>query len=337
MNKNLYEALEICLQLLKTGSDLESVLKRFPEMEDDLLPLLEISQQARLLAIAEVPATALRRGKAHVLQYATRTPASGFKSRVRRSLFAFPRLAFSLAVAIIFFLLSGTGMVRASSGALPGDNLYPVKRTLEDVHLLLVFNPEGREALQNEFGQKRLKEVDKLMIEKRHEAISFAGMVMEQNGNVWVVSGVPVHITAASRLPLEPVSAGATVMVKGWTNVQGFVEAERVEILMPGPTLAPTETRSQQDRLDNGNPAVERGDNNQDEGESESSSDVHQSISISGDNENSSNSDSADSNDNGNNYVENYKDTNHSGSEEKNNNGSNSGERHDKNDNGNHD
>jgi Domain of unknown function (DUF5667) len=341
MNKELYETLEMCLQALETGSDLESVLKRFPETANDLRPLLEVSQQARLLAISEVPATALRRGKARVLKYATRTRTSGFKSRKRWLLFAFPRLAISLAAALIFFLASGTGLVRASNGALPGDNLYPVKRTWEDVRLLLVFNPEGRETLQSEFEQERLQEVDKLMVEKRHVTISFAGVVTEQNENVWVVSGVSVHITAASHLPQEPVTAGATVRVTGWTTTQGFVEAESVEILMPGlvlPTLAPTETEGQQeDTLDHGGPAVGQGNN---PGEVESSSDEHHSTGVSGDNENSSDSDSTNSNDSGSSYDESHKDKDRSGSgggsEEQHNDGSSRGE-HNENGSGNHD
>jgi Domain of unknown function (DUF5667) len=283
MNEELYEALEVCLQTLETGADLESALKRFPEMKDDLRPLLETSQQARLLAIPEVPLATLRRERSHVLQHAAEIRAPGLKPRKRLPLFSFPRLAASLAIALIFFLLSGTGLVRASNGALPGDHLYPVKRTWEDVRLLLVINPESREVLQSEFEQERLHEVDELMAEKRHQTIAFAGLVTEQNRDVWVVSGVPVHITAASRLPQDPVSAGATIMVNGWTNAQGYVEAERIEIMAPGltlPALTPTETEGQQDTLDHEGSAVEQNDNQNQSGEElNSSSDESQSTS----------------------------------------------------------
>jgi hypothetical protein len=48
------------------------------------------------------------------------------------------RFAFALVLTLVFFF-SGTGLVRASSSTLPGDNLYGVKRTWEDVRLLFVF------------------------------------------------------------------------------------------------------------------------------------------------------------------------------------------------------
>ena len=275
MNENLYEALEVSLNALEAGADLETVLRRFPDIKDNLRPLLETSQQASSLSLPEVSAVVQQRAKARVLGHAAQMRASSAKPRRHLMLFAFPRLATSLAIAIIFFLLSGTGLVRASNGALPGDQLYPVKRTWEDVRLALVLNPEGREQLQSEFGKERLQEIDELMVEKRHATISFSGLLGKQSGNIWMVSTVPVHITAATQLPEEPVSAGATIKVNGWTNAQGFVEAVRVEILTPGvilPIAAPTEIESHKD------PAVEQNESSvQEETESDSSSTEYQS------------------------------------------------------------
>jgi hypothetical protein len=240
MNEKLYEALEVCLNALETGADMESVLRQFPDMKDDLAPLLEAAQQARTLAIPEVPEKVLRRGKARVLGHATGMRKAAVKPRKRWSMFTFPRLATSLAVALVF-LLGGTGLVRASNGAIPGDNLYPVKRTWEDVRLTFSFNPEIREELETEFEDERLHEVDELLVEGRHETITFAGFVTEQNGDQWVVSDIPVQITTDSNLPIEPVTIGASIMVEGRTNTQGFVEAKRIEILGAGISLPPFE------------------------------------------------------------------------------------------------
>ena len=209
MNEKFYEALEVCLQAIETGAEIESVLKRYPQMADELRPILETSVQAQSLATPSVPEAAIRRGRARVLQHAAgmSAPAQGS----RRSIFSFPRLATSLALAFIF-ILSGTGLVRASDGALPGDNLYPIKRTWEDMRLLLVFDPEGREELEDEFEQERLHEIDELLVEGRHETITFAGLVTEQNGDQWMVSGIHVQITPDSKLPADPVTVGASIM-----------------------------------------------------------------------------------------------------------------------------
>jgi hypothetical protein len=238
MNERLYEALEVCLQAIETGADIESVLKRYPQMADELRPILEASARAQTLAISSVPENAMRRGRARVLQHAAEMRETVQKPRSTR--FALSRLATSLALALIF-ILSATGLVRASNGALPGDSLYPVKRTWEGMRLFFAFSPEGREDLESEFEQIRLDEVENLLAEGRREAVAFVGSVEEQDENNWVVSGIPIRITPESRLPVAPVTIGASIMVEGYTNLQGFVEAEHVELLGAGISLSPLE------------------------------------------------------------------------------------------------
>ena len=70
MTTNLYDALEICLQALEQGSDVESCLVRFPALADELRPILEAASQARSAAVMDVPPAAMRRSKARVLQAA---------------------------------------------------------------------------------------------------------------------------------------------------------------------------------------------------------------------------------------------------------------------------
>ena len=40
---NLYDALEICLQEIEKGSDLEAAIQRFPALADELRPILQTS------------------------------------------------------------------------------------------------------------------------------------------------------------------------------------------------------------------------------------------------------------------------------------------------------
>lgn len=278
MNEQLYEAFEDCLQAIEAGADIDSVLKRYPQMVDDLRPLLEASLQAQSLVAPSVPEDAIRRGRARVLQH-----AAGMREAARnssKSIFSFSRLATSLALALIF-VLSGTELVRASNGALPGDNLYPVKRTWEDMRLLLVFDPEGREELEDEYEQERLEEIDELLVEGRHEMITFTGVVTRQDGDQWLVFNIPVQIMPDSQMPVEPVTLGATIMVVGRTNAQGFVEADRVKLLDAGASLVPVlptevEDSGNIDRIEQ--PGVEENNDNGslDETEIESSSEDNQ-------------------------------------------------------------
>lgn len=240
MNEKLNEALEVCLKALETGVNIESVLKLYPHLADGLRPLLEASLQAQSLATPSVPEAALQRGRARVLQHAAEMREAAPKKRRRRSMFAFPRLATSLAIAVIF-LLSGTGLVSASSGALPGDNLYPVKRSWEDLRLLFIFSPEEREGLESEFEQERLDEISELLTQGRHEPIALKGLVTAQSNDTWKVSGITVMITSTSQLPADTIAIGTPVIVIGHTNAQGFVEVDTLEILSPGASLPPLE------------------------------------------------------------------------------------------------
>jgi hypothetical protein len=125
---------------------------------------------------------------------------------------------------------------------LPGENLYPVKRTWEDVRLLLVFDAEGREELEDEYENERLEEISELLAESRLATVSFDGVVEQIVGDRWLVSGIVLQIDPDSDLPAEPVTVGNSVTVIGRTNSDGFVEVERVELLAMGVSLQPAVT-----------------------------------------------------------------------------------------------
>lgn len=239
MNEKLYEALEICLRALEQGYEIDSALALHPEMRAELRPLLEASIRARRLAVGEPPAEVQARGRARLLRYAARL-REATSPRRPSAVPALRRMALVLGLAAVFFL-SGTGLVSASSRALPGDQLYPVKRTWEDVRLWMIFDPQGRELLENEYEQERVDEINELLAAHQAAMISFSGIVTRQDGSQWLVSGIPVLISSGTRLPAEPVSAGAPVLVAGWTRADGLVAAESITFLAPGAPLPPLE------------------------------------------------------------------------------------------------
>lgn len=237
MNK-LYDALEICLQELEKGVSLENVLARYPDLAAELRPILKASLQARARGKASEPSPeALRRGRAKLLQRASEMREAKVPAR-KRVIPIFQRLALSLGVAAAF-LLSGTGLVGVSASALPGEKLYPVKRTWEDVRLFFTFNQNTRAVVESQYEIERLHEVSELIAEGRHELIQFIGIFMHLNERTYI-SGVPVLLPANMQIPEE----GAAVLVTGRTNAQGFVELESLELLPDGvfvPLGLPTE------------------------------------------------------------------------------------------------
>jgi hypothetical protein len=156
------------------------------------------------------------------------------------------------------FLFAGTRLIAASADALPGDGLYPAKRMVENLSLLLTFDAETRDELRTQYADERLTELNQLLALGISARVDFTGIVTEQRGDAWQVAGIPVLVTSQTQLPGEPIQVGAAVRVYGMTRA-GFVVAERVEFLpvnsaLPGivpifeaetPTATPMPTNTQ--------------------------------------------------------------------------------------------
>ena len=224
---NLYDEIEICLQELENGVHLETVLARYPDLASELRPILKASIMARTRRVADPSPAAVRRGRAKLLQHASEMREQKAAPR-KRMIPIFQRLAISFTLTALF-LASGTGLVGACAAALPGEKLYPVKRTWEGLRLFFTFNPDRREFLESEFESERLDEVGELLAEGRPEIIQYSGVFMQVNG-VTYVSGVTVLIPADVQVPAN----GAAVVITGRTNAQGFVEIEAIELLPQG-------------------------------------------------------------------------------------------------------
>lgn len=239
MSEKLYHALEVCLLAIENGETPDAALARFPQFEAELRPLLHASLQARTLAASAIPSEAQRRGRTRLLQHAAEMREAK-RAPKRTWLYQFRPLAIALILLAFFF--TGTNLVRASSTALPGDGLYPVKRTWEGVQLLFVFFDEvKREGLELEHENERLHEINELLAKGREEPVTFSGYVTAQNGDLWTVAGVPVRISSQTRLPQNAVQTGAGIRVTGRTDAQGFLIAQRVEVLPPGTVIPPIE------------------------------------------------------------------------------------------------
>lgn len=226
---NLFDALEFCLQEMERGAEIESVLARFPEHAEELRPILKTAAKAQKMAVASPETDVVRRSRAKVMQHAAELrEARVAPTRSRSGIPLFQRLVISFGLAA-FFLMSGSGLLSASASALPGEQLYPVKRGWENVRLFFIFDSEARELLKDEFENERLHEVNELLAEGRDEVIEFAGVFMQVNG-VAYVSGLQVILPQGMAVPAN----GEAVIVSGQTNAQGFVEIISLQVLPAG-------------------------------------------------------------------------------------------------------
>jgi hypothetical protein len=233
---NLYEILEVCFKEIENGTDVDSVLFRYPEYADELRPVLEASVKAKEIAVPEPSPEIMRRNRAKVLQHAAQMRE--MKAQSSRRLWSVPlRRALVTLVVIGILFISSTRLVSAASTTLPGDNLYPVKRTWEDMLTLFTFNTQSRAALEVEHENERLTELGEVFAQGRSVKVDFSGRVTRQTGDLWLVAGIPVAISAQTELPSQPVVVGDAIRVEGATQQDGAVLAKEIKLLPAGVPL----------------------------------------------------------------------------------------------------
>ena len=132
---------------------------------DDLRPLVALAAELRR-SLAPAASTVLIRDRvlSRVLRQArAQTPAARRRSATERRRPLILRPAYAIAgLALTLGLTFGTGAAYAAESTLPGDALYPVKRSLEEVRLALSVTAAGDAALAASFTDRRLAEVETL-------------------------------------------------------------------------------------------------------------------------------------------------------------------------------
>jgi hypothetical protein len=236
---SLHDALQSGLRALEAGKTEEEALALHPDLAGEVRPVLRAALVARAAGRHDVAVDVRRRGRVKLLQRAALMRETSVRLP-RRIIPILPRLAMTLGLVAILVVTS-TGLVRASSGTLPGDQLYPVKRSWEGLRLWLVYRPQEHRLLESSFEQERLDETGELLARGRAAPITFSGLLTKQQDGTWLVSGIPVAITGVTDLPPGTIPRGSPVVIDGVTGVNGVVEAERVQVLLSGAPLPPLE------------------------------------------------------------------------------------------------
>ncbi len=227
MNERLFDAFEVCLAAIKTGADLSACLALFPDLADDLRPLLEASRATRELSkIPQPTADGENRSRARFL---TTAASLNKKTKSKFSWVVLRRAALVALVILVAFGVSWNGLLVASAKSLPGDVLYPVKRVSERVNLRLVPTREEKHPYESDFNHRRAEELELLLTLGRMEYVSYEGTVNEITSDRWVVGGFSVFITPETIFIGEP-KLGQFVEVEGQTQPGGWVNAQEIHL-----------------------------------------------------------------------------------------------------------
>jgi hypothetical protein len=162
-NKELFEILDEALDRVLKGEDLHAVLADYPRHAAELEPLLTTALETRSAA-AITPRAEFRQRAAIEFQKAiqqvpVKTSSIKEVAKPRRGLFGWGMAGTSVFAVILAVLISGTGVVAASTNAMPDSPLYSVKLAVENVQLAFTPSDEGKTELLAQFNDRRIDEL----------------------------------------------------------------------------------------------------------------------------------------------------------------------------------
>ncbi len=240
--RNLEHVLDECLQALAQGVSLEACLERHADLREDLEPLLRAAlwvqaqeparpdpafraaSRRRLVAYArqelarESGEVVSRPGwpkvvtKSSIFRLGGRTGKSPAPFQTYRRWTMFWALVFAVVA-----LLGGGGVVYASTDALPGDSLYPVKLMVEEAQVRLA-SDEEEVALRLKLAEERLEEARLALEEGQTRGLERA------------LANYEAHLERALALAQERAQADPAV----WAMVEQHVQQhqERLQQLL---------------------------------------------------------------------------------------------------------
>ncbi len=170
MSGEFVEALNDCVERLTQGESIQDCLNRYPIYADELRPLLDVSVSTIRAAEELQPDPSAKQRNFQRFSRAISESARRKQERTpwwqpwksRRFIpIARPALVGFMAIAI---MVTGVGATTAaSSSSVPGEPLYWVKTTRENVESRLPRSEEGRANYEAKLAQVRGDEVNKLI------------------------------------------------------------------------------------------------------------------------------------------------------------------------------
>ena len=184
MQNNFATVLDECVELVRKGeADIQACLARYPEYSEDLRGLLETALAFQDGGVPEPNHQAMDQGRERLLKAVeerrlAQARSPGFLGRLLGS----PALKWAGAMAgLAALLLVGGGVALASGESLPGDALYPVKRGMEDVRLVLTPSKAGKASFHIALAENRAVELAMVASTPRPERIEALSRDLSHN------------------------------------------------------------------------------------------------------------------------------------------------------------
>ena len=187
------DVLADCIEAIEQGeSTIEACLAQYPEHADSLQELFPVMAMFRSAPAIEPAPTFRLHARQRLLSQLKPLPNENvtffdyLRHRWQRigSFYLIRRLNMTWILLIVtaVSLVAGGGVVYASDSAVPGDALYALDLSLEELRLNLASTSEAKAALQLSFAEERLQEAQELIdrgdTDRYQEALGGYGVTM---------------------------------------------------------------------------------------------------------------------------------------------------------------
>jgi hypothetical protein len=226
-----------CLDALEQGESIDQILARYPDLADELRPMLETAVALPHLNVQPSLAAQRRSRDSFLAQAAaqkeTKMARPSLWLNLRRRLMPFATLA-------VILILFAAGIGPLSANALPGDTLYGAKILVENVRSALTINTSSEAALNEQFNQRRIQEIQQLLAQNRTADVAFTGEIEAVGDGTWQISGLTVEVGSETQIVGGVPQIGQMALVNGRAH-DGRLTATNITLL-PTSELVPTPT-----------------------------------------------------------------------------------------------
>jgi hypothetical protein len=180
MKDELQQILEDCLELLEQGASIEDCLNKYPADAGELKSLLNIAQRSRRSLHYAIPRDAKARIRTRIMTHYDRQHwPRGQKTPIWSLL---RRWAYVTIFVLTFLIVAGVGLNVASANAVPGDTLYPVKRSFEEIQIAFSLSDMAKAETHVRLAERRINEIVELA--RKGESEYIPGLVSEVTANL---------------------------------------------------------------------------------------------------------------------------------------------------------
>jgi hypothetical protein len=250
LNQSLIEALDHCLGQMQQGKPIQDCAAQYPQYPQlvellqtataiqHVVPLTMPAKQSDRLeqqllgqfqTMQAVPQKATNRTMPHVIQY-----------------WSFRLLLAACAIIVIFF--TGVGITSASASTLPGDNLYGLKRIVEQIQLQFSTSEAVRNQVYAHIADQRLYEATLLTLQNKpldtnfiSDTVNTLDAAQRYNLSPEIQMLLEQHMLYLSAL-IKQKPAQTTVMAQFAVNLDHFVATTTAPVIAPEITATPTLT-----------------------------------------------------------------------------------------------